>query len=53
MIFIEQIVVDKSTLHTIEVDGASTGDSIFIDDVAIDFRIGADRMMDLSLLLDT
>ena len=48
MIFIEQIVVDKSTLHTIEVDGASTGDSIFIDDVAIDFRIGADAVPSLA-----
>ena len=48
MIFIEQIVVDKGALYTIEVDSASSGDTVFIDDIAIDFRISADAIPSLA-----
>src|SRR5688572_17842424 len=50
MIFIEQIVVDKSTLYTIEVDGPSTSNSIFVENVSIDFRISTDAISSLAIV---
>jgi hypothetical protein len=48
MILIQQVIINKSALHTIKIDACTSAGPVFVDDVSIDFGIGADPITSLA-----